>query len=251
MSTPHRVGLIVPSTNVTVETEIPRILQRTGIEFSFHSSRMRMHAVTPEQLRAMNAQRERCVLEIGDAGVDVVLYACLVAIMAMGPGHHRDAEFRIAEQLGSGGSETKVLSSAGALLQGLDALEAKRVALVMPYMKPLARQVAAYIEAEGIQVADWRALEVADNSEVGCIPGDRVLEAARSMDLADVDALVLSCCVQMPSLDLIQAAEDEFGLPVLSAATAGAYSILRSLGLTAEIPMAGSLLWADGVLAGQ
>ncbi|MFI7441632.1 aspartate racemase/maleate isomerase family protein [Nonomuraea indica] len=251
MSTLHRVGLIVPSTNVTVETEIPRILRRTGIDFSFHSSRMRMHAVTPEQLRAMNAQRERCVLEIGDAGVDVVLYACLVAIMAMGPGHHRDAESRIAEQLGSGGSATKVLSSAGALLQGLDALEARRVALVMPYMKPLARQVAAYIEAEGIQVADWRALEVADNSEVGCISGDRVLEAARSMDLGDVDALVLSCCVQMPSLDLVQAAEDEFGLPVLSAATAGAYAILRGLGLTADVPTAGSLLRAGGVLAGQ
>ncbi|RFS87497.1 maleate cis-trans isomerase [Actinomadura spongiicola] len=251
MSTPHRVGLIVPSTNVTVETEIPRILRRTGIEFSFHSSRMRMHAVTREELRAMNTQRERCVLEIGDAGVDAVLYACLVAIMAMGPGHHRHAESRIAEQLGSGGSETKVLSSAGALLNGLGALQAERVALVMPYMKPLAKQVVAYIEAEGVQVADWRALEVADNREVGCIPGDRVLEAARRMDLTDLDALVLSCCVQMPSLDLVQAAEDEFGLPVLSAATAGAYSILRSLGLPVEIPAAGSLLRADSVPATQ
>lgn len=247
MSTPHRIGLIVPSSNVTVETEIPRLLQRAGVEFSCHSSRMRMHAVTPEQLRAMNAQRERCVLEIGDAGVDVVLYACLVAIMAMGPGHHRDAEFRIAEQLASGGSDTRVLSSAGALLEGLGALQATRVALVMPYLKPLAEQVVAYLEAEGVVVADWRALEVADNTEVGCIPGERVLDAARSMDLTGVDALVLSCCVQMPSLDLIQQAEDEFGLPVLSAATAGAYSILRSLRLPVDIPQAGSLLRADAV----
>lgn len=249
MTTPHRIGLIVPSSNITVETEIPRILQRAGVDFSFHSSRMRMHAVTPEELRAMNAQRERCVLEIGDAGVDVVLYACLVAIMAMGHGHHREAEFRIAEQLGSGGSTTKVLSSAGALLEGIRALQARRVALVMPYAKPLARQVVEYVEAEGIEVADWRALEVTDNAAVGCIAGERVLEAARSLDLTSVDALVLSCCVQMPSLDLIQAAEDEFGLPVLSAATAGAYSILRSLGLPVDIPLAGSLLRADSVLA--
>ena len=84
---PARIGLIVPSSNVTVETEIPRILARaSSIQFSFHSSRMRMHAVTPEQLLAMNAQRERCVLEIGDANVDALLYACLVAIMATGPG---------------------------------------------------------------------------------------------------------------------------------------------------------------------
>lgn len=246
MSTPHRVGLIVPSSNVTVETEIPGILARAKADFSFHSSRMRMHSVTPEELRAMNAQRERCVLEIGDAQVDAVLYACLVAIMAGGPGHHRDAEFRIAEQLGSGGSDTKVLSSAGALLQGLEALDVKRVALVMPYMRPLAEQIVAYIEAEGIVVVDWRALEVADNVEVGRIPGERIMAAARDLDLDRADALVLSCCVQMPSLDLIQAAEDELKIPVLSAATAGAYSILRSLGVPVDIPAAGALMRIDG-----
>jgi len=242
----NRIGLIVPSSNVTVETEMPRLLSRVeGEEFTFHSSRMRMHAVTPEQLRAMNAQRERTVLEIGDAGVDVLLYACLVAIMATGVGEHRNVEFSIAEQLATGGSDTKVLSSAGALVSALKDMGATRVALVMPYMKPLAQQVVDYIEAEGFDVADWRALEVADNSDVGCIPGENVMAAARSLDLTGVDALVISCCVQMPSLDLVQSAEDELGLPVLSAATAGAYSILRSANIPVNIPGAGSLLRVD------
>lgn len=241
-----RVGLIVPSSNVTVETEMPRILSKVdGVTFTFHSSRMRMHTVTPEQLRAMNAQRERCVLEVGDAGVDVVLYACLVAIMAAGPGEHRQVELAVAEQLATGGSEANVLSSAGALVTALSDMGATRVALVMPYMRPLAQRVIDYIEAEGFEVADWKALEVADNNDVGCIPGDRVLEAARSLDLDGVDALVISCCVQMPSFDLVQAAEDELGLPVLSAATAGAYAILRSAGIPVDIPGAGSLLRAD------
>ncbi|WP_134663295.1 MULTISPECIES: maleate cis-trans isomerase [unclassified Amycolatopsis] len=245
-STSRRVGLIVPSSNVTVETELPRLLQRVAdVEFSFHSSRMRMHAVTPEQLRAMNAQRERCVLEIGDARTDVLLYACLVAVMASGVGAHRDTELRIAEQLALGGADAKVLSSAGALVRALKDLEANRVALVMPYTEPVARTVVEYLEAEGFTITGWRALGVADNTEVGCIPGDNVLSAARELDLRDSDALVLSCCVQMPSLDLIQPAEDEFGLPVLSAATAGAYSILRSLGLPVDLPGAGSLLRAD------
>ena len=188
------------------------------------------------------------MLEIGDAAADVVLYACLVAIMAMGSGHHREAEFRIAEQLASGGSATKVLSSAGALLRALEDTGARRVALVMPYLQPLARQVVDYLEAEGVEVVDWRTLEVADNAEVGCIPGARVMDAARSLDLSGADALVISCCVQMPSLDLVQAAEDELGIPVLSAATAGAYSILRSLGLPVDIPGAGSLLRVDAAV---
>ncbi|MCZ4521559.1 maleate cis-trans isomerase [Rhodococcus ruber] len=245
----HRVGLVVPSSNVTVETEMPALLARhRDARFSFHSSRMRMQAVSPEQLRAMNAQRERCILELGDAGIDAVLYACLVALMVAGPGEHQRVEGLIAEQLATGGSNAAVRSSAGALVEGLGALDAKNIVLVTPYMRPLAEKVVEYIEAEGIRVLDWRALEVSDNAEVGCIPGERVMDAARSLDLTGADALVISACVQMPSLPLVQAAEDEFGIPVLSAATAGAYSLLRALGLPVDLPDAGSLLRADAVL---
>jgi maleate isomerase len=57
-----------------------------------------------------------------------------------------------------------------------------------------------------------------------------VLGAARSLDLSGADALVISACVQMPSLAPVQAAEDELGLPVLSAATAAAFALLEDLG---------------------
>ncbi|GAA4398030.1 maleate cis-trans isomerase family protein [Tsukamurella soli] len=244
--TTHRIGLVVPSSNVTVETEMPAILGRHPISrFSFHSTRMRMHTVSPEQLAAMNAQRERCIVEIADASPEVILYACLVAVMVGGPGEHQRVESAVAEQLATGGSPARIRSSAGALVEALHALDAKRIALVTPYVKPLAEQVVAYLEAEGFDVAAWRALEVADNAEVGCIPGDKVMRAARSLDLTGVDALVISCCVQMPSLDLVEPAEQEFGIPVLSAATAGAYSILRGLGLGLTIDGAGGLLRAD------
>ncbi|MFD5179682.1 maleate cis-trans isomerase [Nocardia sp. NPDC058379] len=246
----HRVGLVVPSSNATVETEMPALLSRhPDAAFSFHSTRMRMHTVSPEGLAAMNAQRERCVLEIADASPEVILYACLVAVMVGGPGEHQRVESAVAEQLATGDSKALVRSSAGALVEGLRALNARRVALVTPYMRPLAEKVVAYLEAEGFEISDWRALEVEDNTEVGCIAGDRVMDAARSLDLTDVDALVISCCVQMPSLPLVDAAEQEFGLPVLSAATAGAYSILRSLDLPVSIPGAGSLLRADIAVA--
>lgn len=125
MRAAFRIGLVMPSSNTTVETELPRLLARhRDAEFSFHCSRMRMHTVSVEQLRAMNAQRERCHLD-------------------------------------------------------------------------------------------------------------------------GVDAVVLSACVQMPSLDVVQAAEAELGVPVITAATAGAYTLLRRLGLPADLPDAGSLLRAD------
>src|SRR5699024_1559778 len=135
--------------NTTVETEMPRLLARhPDVQFSFHASRMRMHTVSPEQLQAMNGQRERCVLELRDAGVDAVLYACLVAVMVGAPGEHRRVESAVAEQLSAGGASPAVLSSAGALIEALQAIDARRVALVTPYPRPLAKQVVDYLEAE-------------------------------------------------------------------------------------------------------
>ncbi|GAA4787064.1 maleate isomerase [Actinomycetospora chlora] len=239
----HRIGMIVPSSNVTVETEVPALLARhPSATFSFHGSRMRMHRVTPEELVAMNAQRGRCVDELADAGVDALLYACLVAVMAQGPGEHRRVEAEVATRLGERGLPAALVSSAGALVDALAARSWGRVALVMPYLRPLAEQVVAYLEAEGLEIVDWAALEVGDNTEVGCIPGDRVLDAARGLDLGRADALVVSCCVQMPSLPIVGAAERELGLPVLSAATAGAFCLLRALDLPTELPDAGALL---------
>jgi len=218
--------------------------------FSFHSTRMRMHTVSPEELRAMNAQRERCVDEVGDAGTDAVLYACLVALMAQGHrdgvGEHERTEAAVVDQLALRGLHPQVTSSAGALVHALRALGAARVALVMPYLRPVAELVVGYLEEQGVTVTDWRALEVGDNTAVGCIPGERVLDAARDLDLGGADALVISACVQMPSLGLVPAAEQEFGLPVLSAATAGAFTLLDRLGLPVDIPDAGRLLRRDG-----
>lgn len=229
----RRIGLVVPSSNVTVETEVPVLLARhPDARFSFHTSRMRMHRVSPEELRAMNAQRARCVDELADARVDAL------------PGEHRRAEEAVTDQLAERGLRPAVLSSAGALVDGLTALGARRIALVTPYLRPLAEQVVGYLRAEGFEVVDWAALEVGDNAEVGCIPGDRVMAAARGLDLAGADALVISACVQMPSLELVAPAEEEFGLPVLSAATAGAHALLRHLDLAPELPGAGRLLAA-------
>jgi maleate isomerase len=203
---------------------------------------MRMKHVTPEELRGMNAQTARAALELADARPDVVATACLVAIMAQGPGHHCVAEAEISSALRAEGAEAPVVSSAGALLSGIEALGAKRVALITPYMKELTARVVDYIEDAGIEVVDALSLEVPDNLAVARLDPADLREHRRRLDLRRADALVLSACVQMPSLASIQPVEDEAGLPVLSAATATAFRILTELGLPPVVPGAGSLL---------
>lgn len=246
MTRPFRVGQIVPSSNVTMETEIPAMLRaREAIlpdRFTFHSARMRMKKVTKEELAAMDADSDRCAFELSDAAVDVMGYACLVAIMSMGPGYHRVSEKRLHGRTVENGHAAPVVTSAGALVDGLHALGAKRIAVVAPYMKPLTELVVSYIKGEGIAVQDSLALEIPDNLEVAAQDPANLLAHYKKLDLAGIDALVLSACVQMPSLPSIQKVEDEVGLPVVSAAVCTTHQMLKRLGLEARVPGAGALL---------
>jgi len=246
---PHRtlkIGQIVPSSNLTMEREIPAMLRaREAVlpeRFSFHSSRMRMRKVTKEELEAMDRDSDRCALELSDADVDVMGYACLVAIMSMGKGYHRESRERLHRVTVDNGHPAPVVTSAGALVDGLHLMGAKRVSILTPYTRPLTELVADYIEAEGVEVSDSVALEIPDNLRVAARDPLELTETYKRVNLKNIDALILSACVQMPSLAAIQRVEDECGIPVLSAAVATTRQMLEELGLEARVPDCGALL---------
>lgn len=242
----YRIGQIVPSSNTTMETEIPAMLRaREAIEperFTFHSSRMRMKKVTKEELAAMDCDSDRCAIELSDARVDVLGYACLVAIMSMGPGYHRVSEARLHQRTIDNGGAAPVVTSAGALIEGLKVIGAKKVSILAPYMKPLTQLVVDYIENEGIEVVDALSLEIHDNLEVGARDPRAPAELWRKLNIANIDAIVASACVQMPSLASIPLIEAASGLPVVSSAVCTTYQMLTKLGLKTTAPNAGTLL---------
>lgn len=225
---PVRIGMIVPSSNTTMETEVPVLIramaEQVGRQVTFHSARVRMRHVSREELMRMNGSAERAMEELCDAPLDAVGYACLVAIMAMGIGHHRVTE----AALSAAGNGVPLVTSAGALVDELKQMGARRIAMVMPYADSLARQVVDYLEAEGIDVADYRNLRVTDNLEVGRIAGQRVLAAASEMRTAVIDAVCISACVQMPSLSVLGTAGRMFDVPVVSASLCTARGLWRA-----------------------
>jgi maleate isomerase len=144
-------------------------------------------------------------------------------VMAAGPGAHQQAE---ASLRAAAGGRTPVVTSAGALIDGIRALGAERVAMIAPYAPALTAQVVAYLADAGIQVVDVVSLNVTDNRAVGRLDPPSPLSILERLDLRQAEALVLSACVQMPSLAAIEAAQELTGLPTLSAATATAAALL-------------------------
>ncbi len=241
-----RIGQIVPSSNTTMETEIPAMLRsREAVfpeRFTFHSSRMRMKHVTKEELAAMDAQSVRCARELSDAKVDIIGYACLVAIMSSGLSYHRKSEETLAAAVHEEGGDSPIVTSAGALIDVLAEMQAQNIAVVTPYMRPLTDLVVNYICNEGFSVASDIALEISDNLEVGRRDPNLLLDDVKRLDLAGVDTVVLSACVQMPSLAAIERVQDLLGLPVITAASCTTRVMLKKLALEPVAPGAGFAL---------
>jgi maleate isomerase len=244
-----RIGLVVPSSNTTMETELPELFRRREARaperFTFHASRMRMTAVTPEALAAMNEQGARCAEELADAGCDALAYACLVAVMAAGNRAHVAAEQRL-RPLASADGRAPFVTSAGALAAAIRVLGATRVAVIAPYAEPLTMRVVEYLADLGITVVDAISLNVTDNRAVGALDPMNLIQLADQLDLRTAEAIVLSACVQMPSLPAVPIVQHRTGLPTLSAATATAHQLLSALELDPLIDDAGALLAADG-----
>jgi len=229
-----------------METEIPRLLNELGKDlFTFHSSRARLHTVDVESLSRMVDDGERCAAEVGDADVDVVAYACLVALMSRGAAAHRGIEAKLCDVIRENmKKDVTIVSSAGALVRTMKVLGWKKVGVVAPYMPPLTRMVIDYIEADGFTVVDSVSLSVPHNLEVGRLDPAHLPDHASKLDLKDADGLILSACVQMPSLSAVQKVQDQLGLPVITAATCTAREILLALGMEAKVPNAGAALGA-------
>jgi maleate isomerase len=169
-------------------------------------------------------------------------YACLVAIMSMGNSYHRVSEKNLHALTVENGYPTPIVSSAGALVEGLKAMGAKKVSILTPYMKPLTQLVVDYIESEGIMVHDSHSLEISDNLEVGAQDSLAPSKLYKHLNTTGVDCVVLSACVQMPSLASVQIVEDELSIPVVTAAIATTYRMLKELNLDTKVPGFGELL---------
>jgi len=67
-------------------------------------------------------------------------------------------------------------------------------------------------------------------------------EIVSRLNTKDCDAIVLSACVQMPSLPSVPMVEAMTGKPVITASIATTYAMLKALDLEAVVPGAGALL---------
>ncbi|MFB6470418.1 MAG: aspartate/glutamate racemase family protein [Vulcanisaeta sp. AZ3] len=224
-----KIGLIIPSSNTTVEREF----RFNEPEITVHTSRILLPDVTLKSLEMMERETERAAVELKTAKVDIIAYACTTGSLFKGPNHHEMIKQRIESKTG-----ISAIATSGAVINALRTLGAKRVLVVTPYIEELNAKEKQFLEAHGFDVIDIKGLGIIDNTEIGSLEPkynyEYIMSVARKYDRERYDALFISC-TNWRTFEIINQLEEELNKPVISSNSATLWEIMKTLKITPPI----------------
>ena len=223
MSQTHqpRIGLLVPSSNTTMEPEFYAMAPE-GV--TIHTARMNLTEVTPEGLFEMAEDAGRASRLLASADVRVLVYGCTTGSLVGGV----EWEENLVEGITS---ETGIpsLSTSGAVTQALEAVGGRKIGVATPYSEELNSLEKVFLEGHGFEVTSIRGLGLVDNLAIGVVERETVEDLTRSVSEGS-DAVFISC-TNLPTVGLIEGLEDALGKPVVTSNQASMWAALRELGL--------------------
>jgi maleate isomerase len=154
-----------------------------------------------------------------------VVYACTSGSFVAGLAGERRLRAALAEAAGA-----PAVTTSGALLDALDALSVRRVAIGTPYDAQVTARLTAFLDEAGYAVPGDAYLGL--HADIARVDAATVRDLARAADRPDADAVFLSC-TNLRTFGLLAALEDELGKPVLSANQVSIWAALRLAGLPA------------------
>ncbi|MEO0774428.1 MAG: aspartate/glutamate racemase family protein [Pseudomonadota bacterium] len=215
-----RLGLVVLSSDETLEDEA-RAIMGAGLSL-FHTRIECDPDVTPQTLAQMEA-RMVAAARLLPEGLDAIGYGCTSASVVIGP----DA---VAAQMHKAHPGVPVTNPISAVVAGLHALGARKIGLVTPYLPEVVAPMRAFLEARGIEVLAEKSFSERDDRKVARIAERSTLDAMRAAAVDGVDA-VFSSCTNLRSFGIIETAEADLGLPVISSNSALLWHVARLGGL--------------------
>ncbi|HET6492516.1 MAG TPA: hypothetical protein VFG44_06040 [Burkholderiales bacterium] len=241
-SAARRIGLLVPSSNTTVEPEFYRALPP---HITLHVARLHLTQITPESILGMVADLEAQSRNLASAEVDVIVLGATAPSFLKGAGYDREIAQRIERSTGKRATTTST-----ALLEAIGHLGLKRVVLGSAYDAKVNAIARAFLEANGVTVLDAHGLGLVDNLVVGRLDDSSAYELARGIDRPEADGIVLAC-TNWTTMGAIERLEQELGKPVISTSQVSVWAALRALGEEQGITGYGQLLREIGARSRQ
>jgi maleate isomerase len=215
-----RIGLIIPSSNRMVEAEMLRALP-AGV--SGHVARLRMTGPYAVPLERLGPEVTTAAGTLADARCDAIAFHCTANSTAEGAA----GEALLLDALRAGAPGAAVTSTATAIRAALEALAARRIALVTPYSPSATAHEAEFFRTAGYDVVTMVARDLA-GSDAYCAAEPATWEAALQESRGTgIDAYVLSCA-NISCFTIVDRAEAALGKPVVTSNQAVLWDTLRA-----------------------
>lgn len=232
--TTKRIGLLVPSSNTTIEVEFYRALPHA---VSLHVARCFLTRIEPESIARLLEDVDREASYLASADVDVVVLGATAPSFLRGKGYDRTLIERIGQA--TGGKPATTTSTA--LLSALEALGVSSIALSTAFRPEVNDIAVRFLTDNGFRISKSHGLGLVDNLQVGRLAARSAIEAALAVDTPDAEAIVLAC-TNWPSMSVLAELEDKLGKPVISTSQVSLWHALRIIGHVEPIEGFGSLL---------
>jgi maleate cis-trans isomerase len=238
-----RIGLLTPAGNTTIEDDFARWMPPS---VKVHVNRLYTGSPgnpnTPQGLltglQEMGDSVEEPARWLASAMVDVIAFGCTGGSFLNGPGYDRE----IAERISAAGGGTEVVVAAGAVVDALNELGVKRIAVCTPYPEELNERLRSFYTAAGFDIVSF-AYE-GDGILQGSAAEAReaALRLALGVDRPEVEAIFISCTAFEGAGEAIDLIEELTGKPVVTSNQATFWACLRSLGISEPIRGSGRLM---------
>lgn len=215
-----RAGLLIPSSNTTLEREYNSI---GPLEVSWHFARVTMTRVDRAGIAGQDPEIDIEAAKLGAAHPHVVLFCQSAASFVMGHDYDENLARRIRDASGA-----PALVAGVTMVDLLNALKVRRLALATPFADIINRDTRRYFEGAGFIVSGMSGLGIVTNFDIAALDESRLIDLATSVDRSDAEAIVMPGG-NMPCLAHITAMEAAVGKPIITTNLAGMWAIARTL----------------------
>ncbi len=233
-----RLGIIVPSSNTTVEPEFA-LMAPSGVSTFAARVFQRETERADEKIESVLAMREHIPVALDQllsVGPHAIAYTCTAGSFLGGREDDRETCSHLSSQAG-----VPVITTSTAVLGALEALGVQRVALVTPYVSEVNEREKAYLEESGFEVTAIRGMGIVGNVPKGRLSRTQAYQEAIQVDVSNADAIFISC-TNWRTVDLIPDLEANMSRPVVSSNQATFWALLRASGVHESVPNYGLLL---------
>lgn len=218
------IGLVAPF-DFALDDECWRWLPAETSLYVTRTARLEDTAVTAELAEAVGDTKVvmPCVASLISSEPSSVAYACTSGSFVGGIA----GETLLRKAMVQAGAKEAVTTS-GALLEALNHLGLKKIAIATPYNEELTRLLADFLKSAGIEVV--KAGYLNSEQDIMHIGYDAVKNMADIVDHPEAEAVFFSC-TNLRTFDIITELEQKLGKPVLSANQVTMWAALKAGGI--------------------